>query len=94
MTPPVPVAPPQVGVPVTKDSLNAKLGAAAQSLKKSSAALNDLADWSAGYDVQALIDLFGFTQTEAEAFKGCCSEATPVAQTVDALAWMPKAWGA
>ena len=36
--------PPQVGIPVTKAALDSKIGANAQTLKKSTVALADLAD--------------------------------------------------
>ena len=87
-------SPPQVGITVDKTSLNNKLGANAQALRKASAGLSELQSWSEAYTDQQLVDLYGFTLEEAQAFKGCCSEATPVAQTVDGLQWMPKAWGA
>lgn len=86
--------PPQVGVPVDKNSLNAKLGSNAQALRKASAGLSELQDWAAAYTAADLVTLYGFTQEEADAFKGCCTEASTVQATVDGLQWMPKAWGA
>jgi hypothetical protein len=87
-------SPPQVGVPVDKASLNAKLGANAQSLKKSTIGLADIADWAAAYTAEQLTDLYGFTPEEAALFKSACGEVASVTAVVDGLAFLSKAWGA
>ena len=87
-------SPPQVGVPVTKDSLNAKLGSNSQALKKASIGLADLNDWAAAYTAEQLTDLFGFTPEEATLFKSACSEIPSVVTLVDGLQWLSKTWGA
>jgi hypothetical protein len=87
-------APPQVGVTVDKNSLNAKLGANAQSLKKATIGLADLNDWAAAYTAEQLVDAYGFTLEEANLFKSAMSEVPSVTAVVDGLQWLSKTWGA
>jgi hypothetical protein len=87
-------APPQVGVTVDKNSLNAKLGANAQSLKKATIGLADLNDWAAAYTAEQLVDAYGFTLEEANLFKSAMSEVPQVTAVVDGLQWLSKTWGA
>lgn len=87
-------APPQVGVPVTKDSLNSKLGANSQSLKKATIGLADLRDWAAGYTAEQLADAFGFTVEEATLFKSAMGEVDSITTAVDALQFLSQTWGA
>jgi len=89
-----PAAPPQVGVPVTKDSLNAKLGSNAQSLKKATVGLADLNDWAAAYTAADLEALFGFTAEEATLFKSAMTEIPGLVTLVDGFQWLSKTWGA
>lgn len=86
--------PPQVGLPIDKASLNAKMGANAQSLKKSAIGLADLNDWAAGYTAEQLVDAYGFTLEEANLFKSACGEVPAVTAVVDGLAFLSKTWGA
>ena len=65
--------PPQVGVPVNKAALDAKIGSNAQALKKASTvALADLNEWAAAYTAEQLVDAYGFTLEEANLFKSAC----------------------
>jgi hypothetical protein len=89
-----PAAPPQVGVPVTRESLNAKMGSNSQALKKASIGLADLNDWQAAYTAADLEGLYGFTAEEATLFKSACSEIPSVVALVDGLQWLSKTWGA
>ncbi len=89
-----PAVPPQVGVVVDKNSLNAKLGANAQSLKKATIGLADLNDWAAGYSAEDLQALYGFTAEEANLFKSAMTEVPQVTALVDGLQWLSKCWGA
>lgn len=86
--------PPQVGVTVDKAALNAKLGGASQSLKKSAIALADLNDWAAAYTAEQLSELYGFTVEEANLFKSAMGEVPSVTDVVDGLQWISKTWGA
>lgn len=87
-------APPQVGVTVDKAALNAKLGGASQSLKKSAIMLADLNDWAAAYTAEQLAEAYGFTLEEATLFKSAMSEVPQVTAVVDGLQWISKTWGA
>jgi len=87
-------APPQVGVTVDKASLNAKLGANAQRLKKATIGLADLNDWAAAYSAEQLAEAYGFTIEEANLFKSAMGEVPSVTAVVDALQWLSKTWGA
>jgi NADH/NAD ratio-sensing transcriptional regulator Rex len=86
--------PPQVGIPVTKAALDSKIGANAQTLKKSTVALADLAEWGAAYTAEQLVDAFGFTLEEANLFKSALGEVASVVTAVDALAFLSQTWGA
>jgi hypothetical protein len=86
--------PPQVGVTVDKASLNSKLGANAQSLKKAAIGLADLNDWAAAYTAADLENLYGFTPEEANLFKSAMGEVPSVTTLVDGLQWLSKTWGA
>ena len=87
-------SPPQVGVPVDKASLNAKLGSNSQALKKAAIGLADLSDWGAAYTDAQLVDLYGFTPEEALLFKSALGEVGAVTAVVDGLQWISKTWGA
>ena len=89
-----PINPPQVGIPVDKASLDAKIGANAQSLKKSTVALADLYDWQAAYTAEQLVELYGYTLEEANLFKSACGEIPAITAAVDGLQWLSKTWGA
>ena len=78
-----PAAPPQVGVPLTKDSLNAKLGAAANSERKVKTAYAELIDILAPYTAADLLAL-GFTQQEADLFLSCLRGAAEAPATIAA----------
>jgi len=86
--------PPQVGVTVDKASLNSKLGANSQSLKKAAIGLADLNDWAAAYTAADLENLYGFTPEEANLFKSALSEVPSVTAVVDGLQFLSKTWGA
>lgn len=87
-------SPPQVGVVVDKAAVNAKLGGASSSLKKSTVMLADLNDWAAAYTAEQLSDQFGFTPEEATLFKSAMSEVPGLVTLVDGLQWLSKTWGA
>ena len=87
-------SPPQVGVTVDKNALNAKLGANSQSLKKAAIGLADLNDWAAAYTAEQLTELYGFTPEEATLFKSAMTEVPPLVEMVDGLQWLSKTWGA
>lgn len=86
-------SPPQVGVPVTKASLDATIGGNAQSLKKASAGLASLFEWQAAYSAEQLTDLYGYTPEEANLFKSACGEIPSITSAVEALEWLSKTWG-
>jgi hypothetical protein len=93
----VATSPPQVGVPVSKDVLNAKLGGATQSLRKSYVALRELVDWAAPYDAAALEDAYGFTPEEANLFLSALrgpTETPALITTVEGFQFVDKCWGA
>jgi hypothetical protein len=87
-------SPPQVGVPIDKASINAKLGAASSSLKKATVQLADLNDWAAAYTAEQLTDLYGFTPEEAALVKSALGEVPPLVDLVDAFAFLNRTWGA
>lgn len=88
--------PAQVGVPVSKANLDAKIGAAADGLRKANRALQELVDWAAPYSAEDLVTLYGYTDQEANLFLSMLrapTDAPAVAATVDGLAWINRAWG-
>ena len=89
-----PAAPPQVGVTISKDSINAKLGGASSSLKKATVMLADLNDWAAAYTADQLAELYGFTLDEATLFKSAMTEVPPLADLVDGFQFLSRTWGA
>jgi hypothetical protein len=86
-------SPPQVGIPVSKASLDASIGGNAQTLKKSAAGLASLFEWQAAYTAEQLEDLYGYTPEEATLFKTACGEIPSITSAVDALQWLSKTWG-
>ena len=86
-------SPPQVGVPISKDSLNAQLGAASQALRKATVSLDSLQRWSLAYDAQQLADLYGFTVEEANVFKSALGEVPALVTLVEGFQWLDKTWG-
>jgi hypothetical protein len=86
-------APPQVGVPVTRDSLNAQLGAASQSLRKSTVSLQSLNEWGAAYNAQQLSDLYGYTLEEAALLKSALGEVPALVALVEGFQFLDKTWG-
>ena len=87
-------SPPQVGVPVDKAALNAKLGSNSQALKKAAIGLADLNEWAAAYTAEQLVDAYGFTLEEANLFKSAMGEVPDVTGVVDGLQWISRTWGA
>jgi hypothetical protein len=75
--------PPQVGVPLTKDSLNAKLGALANNERKVKTGYEELIDILAPYTAADLLTL-GFTQEEADLYLSCLRGATEAPATIAA----------
>ena len=71
-------------IPVDKALLDAKIGANAQTLKKSTVALADLFDWPAAYTAEQLVELYGYTLEEANLFKSAWAIPT-VTAAVDGL---------
>lgn len=86
-------APPQVGVPVSRDSLNAQLGAASQSLRRSTVSLGSLQEWAAAYTAEQLSELYGFTPEEANLFKSALGEVPQLVTMVEGLEWLSRTWG-
>lgn len=66
-----PDSPPQVGVPVTKASLDAKLGALASNSRKGATGYQELIDFMAPYTAADLVAQFGYTEEEATLFLSC-----------------------
>lgn len=89
-----PDAPPQIGVPISKPSIDAKLGGASQALKKATIQLDDLEQWAAAYTAEQLVDLYGFTLEEANLFKSAMTEVPQIVALVDGLQWLSRTWGA
>lgn len=87
-------APPQVGVAVDKNSINAKLGSNSQSLKKATIGLADLRDWGAAYTAEQLTEVYGFTPEEAALLKSALGEVDSITTAVDALQFLSQTWGA
>jgi hypothetical protein len=91
-----PTSPPQVGIPLTKDSLNAKLGSAASSVRKANSMLLELTEVLAPYTA-ADMEALGFTTQEAELFLSCLrgpTEAPALATTTDGFQFLSRVWGA
>lgn len=86
-------APPQVGVPVSRDSLNAQLGAASQGVRRATVSLGSLNDWAAAYTAQQLADLYGFTLDEANLFKSALGEVPALVTLVEGFTWLNRTWG-
>ncbi len=88
--------PAQVGVPVDKNALNAKIGAASQSLRRANVALQELTEWAAPYQAADLVAHFGFTDEEANLFLSSlrgATEAPALATTVDGFTFLNRTWG-
>ena len=89
--------PAQVGVPVTKASLNAKYGGAMDGIRKGDRALQELTDWAAPYGTADLVALYGFTDEEADLFlsglRGA-TEAPALHATVEGFQFANRGWGA
>lgn len=86
-------APPQVGIPVSKDSVNAQLGAASQSLRKSTVSLQSLNEWGAAYSAEQLSAAYGFTPEEAALLKSALGEVPALVAVVEGFQWLDKTWG-
>jgi hypothetical protein len=86
-------SPPQVGIPVSKESINAQLGGASQSLRKSTVSLQSLNEWGAAYTAQQLSDLYGFTPEEANLLKSALGEVPALLDVVQGFQWLDKTWG-
>jgi hypothetical protein len=89
-----PATPPQVGVPVSKASLDAKWGGAVSSYKKAVVQMADEYDWATAYTAQDLVDLYGYTIEEANLFKSALGEVPALRDQLQALVFIPKCWGA
>lgn len=87
-------APPQVGVAISKDSLNAAMGGNSQALHKATVGLADLNDWAAAYTAADLENLYGFTAEEANLFKSALSEVSSLVTLVDGMQFLSRTWGA
>lgn len=86
-------SPPQVGIPVSKESINAQLGGASQSLRKSTVSLQSLHEWGAAYTAQQLSDLYGFTIEEATLLKSALGEVPALLDVVHGFQWLSQTWG-
>src|SRR5262245_42129883 len=87
--------PPQVGNPITKDSLNAKLGALANNERKVKTGYEELIDILAPYSAADLLSL-GFTQEEADLYLSCVrgpTEAPAVVTTYDGHQFLNRVGG-
>ena len=78
-----PTSPPQVGVPLTKDSLNAKLGALANNERKVKTGYEELIDLLAPYTA-ADMESLGFTPEEANLYLSCLRGPTEAPASVAA----------
>jgi hypothetical protein len=88
--------PPQVGVPITKDSLNAKLGSLANNERKVKTGYEELIDLLAPYAADDLLAL-GFTQQEADLYLSCvrgATEAPAMVATYEAHQFLNRVGGA
>lgn len=88
--------PAQVGLPVTRESLNAKLGNATSNLRKANTALIELTDWAAPYAAADLVSLYGFSDAEANLFLSAlrgATEAPALATVVDGFQFISRTWG-
>ena len=85
---------PQVGISVTKDSINNKLGANSNALKKSIFGLQDLNLWAAGYNADQLSAAYGFTIDEANLIKSALAEVDQFVTALEGLQFLDKTWGA
>ena len=89
--------PAQVGVPVTKANLDAKLGGATSSLRKANVAIRELVEWAAPYQAADLVSLYGFTDEEATLFLSAlrgATEAPALDTTVAGFQFISRTWGA
>lgn len=90
-------APPQVGVPVTRDSLNAKLGALAANSRKGATGYQELIDFLAPYDAAGMVATWGFTEEEATLYLSCLrdpAEAPAFVAAYDNAQFLPRVGGA
>lgn len=85
--------PPQVGVPVSKESINSQLGAASSSVRKATVSLESLNQWAAGYTAEQLSQGFGFTPEEANLLKSALGEVPALVTVVEGFQWLDKTWG-
>lgn len=86
-------SPPQVGIPVTKESLNAQLGGASQALRKATVSLQSMNEWGAAYSAEQLSDLYGFTPADANLLKSALGEVPALVAVVEGFQWLDKTWG-
>ena len=88
-----PAEPPvEVGAPLSKATVNAQVGTAAQSFKRGLDELVTAHEWQLGYDVPRLIAL-GFTEQEANVLKSALNDVPAIDAAVTAAQWLSRLWG-
>lgn len=89
MTTPAPV--PEVGAPLSKATVNAQLGTAAQSFKRGLDDLVTTYEWSTAYTAEQL-EALGFTTEEANLLKSGLGEVPAIDSAVDATSFLKRFW--
>ena len=82
----------EVGAPLTKATVNAQLGTAAQHFKKGLDALVNLYEWQTAY-TGGMLEAMGFTAEEANLLKSGLGEVPPINDAVDATQFLKRFWG-
>lgn len=83
---------PEVGAPLTKASVNAQLGTAAQKFKEGLDGLANLFEWQEAYTAENL-EALGFTLEEANLLKSGLGEVPAIDAAVDATSFLKRFWG-
>ena len=81
----------EVGAPLSKATVNAQLGTAAQKFKEGLDGLVNLFEWAEGYDAPAL-EALGFTTEEANLLKSGLAEVPAIDDAVTATEFLERFW--
>ena len=82
----------EVGAPLSKQTVNAQVGAAAQSFKRGLDELVTAFEWSEAYTA-AQLEAIGFTTDEANLLKSALGEVPGIDDAVDATSFLKRLWG-
>lgn len=82
----------EVGAPLNKATVNAQLGAAAQSFKRGLDELVVMFEWQEAFTAEDL-ETLGFTAEEANLLKSGLGEVPAIDDAVDATSFLKRFWG-